>query len=49
MNDSAPDFQGTQGYVMEGGKIIIEDAADALLNHDHLLNAFLGLKKEAAI
>jgi branched-chain amino acid transport system ATP-binding protein len=38
-----------RGYVMEGGKIIIEDAADALLNHDHLLNVFLGLKKEEPI
>jgi hypothetical protein len=34
---------------MEGGKIIVEDAADALLNHDHLLNVFLGLKKEEPI
>jgi branched-chain amino acid transport system ATP-binding protein len=38
-----------RGYVMEGGKIIIEGAADALLNHDQLLNAFLGLKKEETI
>ena len=34
---------------MEGGKIIIEGAADAFLNHDLLLNAFLGLKKERTI
>jgi branched-chain amino acid transport system ATP-binding protein len=38
-----------RGYVMEGGKIIIEGAADALLNHDHLLNAFFGLTKEETI
>ncbi len=38
-----------RGYVMEGGKIIIEGAADALLNHDLLLSAFLGLKKEETI
>ena len=38
-----------RGYVMEGGKIVIEDAADALLNHDLLLSAFLGLKKEETL
>ncbi len=34
---------------MDGGKIIIEGAADALLNHDLLLNAYLGLKKEGTV
>ncbi len=38
-----------RGYVMEGGKIVIEGVADALLNHDLLLNAYLGLTKEEAV
>jgi branched-chain amino acid transport system ATP-binding protein len=38
-----------RGYVMQSGKIIAEDTADALLNNDLLLNAFLGLKKEKTI
>ena len=38
-----------RGYVMEGGKIIIEGSADALLNHDFLVNAYLGLTKEETL
>jgi hypothetical protein len=34
---------------MEGGNIIIEGEADALLTHDLLLSAFLGLKKKEII
>jgi branched-chain amino acid transport system ATP-binding protein len=34
-----------RGYVMEGGKIIIEDAADALLNNDLLVDSYLGLNQ----
>ena len=38
-----------RGYVMEGGKIIIEGAADGLLNHDFLVNAYFGLTKDEAV
>ena len=38
-----------RGYVMETGKITIEGTADELLNHDLLLNAFLGLKKKETV
>ena len=38
-----------RGYVMEGGKITIEGAADELLNDDLLANAYLGLKKQETL
>ena len=38
-----------RGYVMETGKITIEGTADELLNHDLLLNAFLGRKKKETV
>ena len=38
-----------RGYVMEAGKIVLEGTADELVNHDLLLNAFLGHKKEETI
>jgi branched-chain amino acid transport system ATP-binding protein len=38
-----------RGYIMEGGKIIIEGAADGLLSHDLLVDAYLGLSKEETL
>jgi branched-chain amino acid transport system ATP-binding protein len=32
-----------RGYVMEGGRITLEESAGALLNHPHVRSAYLGL------
>jgi branched-chain amino acid transport system ATP-binding protein len=38
-----------RGYVMEGGKIILEGAADALLENELLVSSYLGIKQGTSI
>ena len=38
-----------RGYVMEGGKIILEGAADALLENELLVNSYLGIRQGTSI
>ena len=32
-----------RGYVLENGEIVLSDRADALLNNDHVRQAYLGI------
>ena len=38
-----------RGYVMEGGKIILEGAADALLENELLVSSYLGIRQGTSI
>jgi branched-chain amino acid transport system ATP-binding protein len=38
-----------RGYVMEGGKIILDGAADALLENELLVSSYLGIKQGTSI
>jgi branched-chain amino acid transport system ATP-binding protein len=33
-----------RGYILEGGRIILEDKARQLLNHDLLIHSYLGIQ-----